>query len=181
MQQVEKAITEHLESKIRSIPDFPKPGILFKDITPLLKNSDTLQLTSQMLIRPFRNSGVEYIIGLESRGFLFGTGMAQSLNAGFIPVRKPNKLPAETISESYALEYGTDSVEIHKDALHNGAKVIIHDDLIATGGTALAAYKLANKLGAEVIGFSFVMELMALNGRNLLPPGIPIESLIKVN
>jgi adenine phosphoribosyltransferase len=180
MQQVDKAIIEFLESNIRSIPDFPKPGILFKDITPLLKNSDTLELTSQMLIRPFRKSGVEYIIGLESRGFLFGTGMAQGLNAGFIPVRKPNKLPAETISESYALEYGTDSVEIHKDALHNGAKVIIHDDLIATGGTALAAYKLASKLGAEVIGFSFVMELTALKGRNLLPPGIPIESIIKV-
>src|SRR6056297_3184559 len=114
MDAVKKSIVNLLESHIRNVPDFPKPGIQFKDITPLLKNSDTLELTSQVLARPFRNRKIDHVVGLESRGFLFGTNLAQDLHAGFVPIRKPGKLPAETLSATYALEYGNDTVEIHK-------------------------------------------------------------------
>jgi len=164
----EENIKEYLESVIRTIPDFPKPGIQFKDITTLLSDKKALKLTTKALSEPYKDLKCDIVVGLESRGFLFGTNMAEILNAAFVPVRKPGKLPSETISESYELEYGTDSVEMHKDAIKKGDKVIIHDDLIATGGTALAAAKLVKKLGGEIIGYSFIIELSFLNGRDKL-------------
>lgn len=180
MQKVEQSIKEYIAQTIRTIPDFPKPGIQFKDITTLLADKHALELTSFMLARPFMGKEVDFVIGLESRGFLFGTTLAQNLHAGFIPVRKPGKLPAETISETYALEYGEDSVEMHKDALSTGAKVIIHDDLIATGGTAAAASRLVQSMGAEIIGYSFIVELTFLNGRQALAKNTPIEVIVTI-
>lgn len=178
MKKVEQSIKEFISETIRTIPDFPKKGIQFKDITTLLQDKRALELTSYMLAQPFRNKSVDFVVGLESRGFLFGTNLAQDLNAGFVPVRKPGKLPAKTLSETYALEYGEDAVEIHHDAIFEGAKVIIHDDLIATGGTASAASKLIQRLGGEVIGYSFIIELSFLNGRELLIQNVPVESII---
>lgn len=180
MESVKKSIVELLRSNIRNIPDFPKPGIDFKDITPLLKDPDTLELTSQLLARPYRHRQIDYVLGIESRGFLFGTNLAQDLHAGFIPIRKPGKLPAKTISATYALEYGNDMIEMHSDALPEGANVIIHDDLIATGGSAKAATELADKLGATVLGYSFIIELETLQGRDNLPADIPYEVLISM-
>lgn len=180
MKNFEANIIDYLRENIRNIPDFPKPGIQFKDITPLLKNPDTLEWTSQMLARPFRHSKVDHVIGLESRGFLFGTNLAQDLHAGFIPIRKPGKLPAKTITATYALEYGNDSMEIHSDAIEEGERVIIHDDLIATGGSAKAATELVENLGGVVIGYSFIIELEALKGRENLPGDIPCEILISL-
>lgn len=167
-----------LKNHIRNIPDFPEPGIQFKDITPLLKNAKTLKITAQLLAQPFLSEDVDYVVGLESRGFLFGPGLAQSLEAGFVPVRKPGKLPAETITASYSLEYGKNSVDIHTDAIPPGSRVLIHDDLIATGGTAKAATELVQKLDAEVMGYSFIIELEFLKGRDLLQKSAPAEVLI---
>ncbi|MEQ8579849.1 MAG: adenine phosphoribosyltransferase [Balneola sp.] len=164
----EENIKKYLESVIRTIPDFPKPGIQFKDITTLLSDKKALQLTTQALCQPFHDSNCDIVVGLESRGFLFGTNMAEVINASFVPVRKPGKLPSETISETYELEYGTDSLEIHKDAVKEGDRVIIHDDLIATGGTALAASNLVKRLGGIIIGYSFIIELSFLKGREKL-------------
>ncbi len=169
MEQVEKSIRQFIGETIRSIQDFPKEGILFKDITTLLADKDALELTSYMLHKPFMDIEVDYVIGLESRGFLFGTNLAQDLNAGFIPVRKPGKLPSDTISATYALEYGKDSIEMHSDAFQKGSRIIIHDDLIATGGTAAAAAELVEQLGGLVIGYSFIIELTDLNGITKLP------------
>ncbi len=179
MKKVEQSIKDFIAQTIRTIPDFPKQGIQFKDITTLLQDKRALELTSYMLAQPFRNQPVDVVVGLESRGFLFGTNLAMELNASFVPIRKPGKLPAETLSETYELEYGTDSLEIHSDAISKGDRVIIHDDLIATGGTALAASKLVERLGGNIIGYSFILELSFLKGRNMLFPNIPVESIIK--
>lgn len=181
MDQVRQEIITLLKESIRNIPDFPKKGIQFKDITPLLQNSDTLELTSQVLARPFRHMNIDYVVGLESRGFLFGTNLAQDLHAGFIPIRKPGKLPADTISATYALEYGEDTIEMHTDAFSEGDRIVIHDDLIATGGSAKAATKLVEKLGGEVVGYSFIIELAALNGCDKLSDNIPKEVLISID
>lgn len=170
-------IREYLNSVIRTIPDFPKPGIQFKDITTLLSDKKALRMTTKALSDPYLDSECDVIVGLESRGFLFGTNMAEILDASFVPVRKPGKLPSEKITESYELEYGTDSVEMHTDAIKKGDKVIIHDDLIATGGTALAASKLVERLGGEIIGYSFIIELGFLNGRDKLSNN-RVESLL---
>jgi adenine phosphoribosyltransferase len=178
MKKVEQSIKEFISNTIRTIPDFPKDGIQFKDITTLLQDKQALVLTSYMLEKPFIGQAVDFVVGLESRGFLFGTNLAQDLNAGFVPVRKPGKLPAKSLSETYSLEYGEDSVEIHEDAIFEGAKVLIHDDLIATGGTAAAASNLIQRLGGEIIGYSFIIELSFLNGRDLLIPHVPVESII---
>lgn len=178
MDQVKQQIIELLKKNIRNIPDFPKPGIQFKDITPLLRNRDTLELTSQVLARPFRHQKIDYVVGLESRGFLFGTNLAQDLHAGFVPIRKPGKLPAETISATYALEYGEDTLEIHSNSIEKGASVLIHDDLIATGGSAKAATELVQSLGATVTGYSFIIALGALKGREELKAGVPVEILM---
>lgn len=178
MENVEKEIKKYIKKNIRNIPDFPKPGIQFKDITPILSDRDALDLTSWLLARPFEDKEVDIVVGLEARGFLFGTNLAMNLNAGFVPIRKPNKLPADTLSISYDLEYGVDSLEIHNDSISKGDRVVIHDDLIATGGSALAAYELIKKLGGNVIGFSFIIGLKELNGKSNLPPNIPIDILI---
>lgn len=169
--------TQYLKSIIRTVPDFPKVGIQFKDITTLLNDKKALPITTNLLVKPFKNIEVDIIVGLESRGFLFGTNMAEKLGASFVPVRKPGKLPASFISETYELEYGTDSLEMHIDAIKKGDRVIIHDDLIATGGSALAASKLVEKAGGIVIAYSFIIELSFLNGRDKLFDA-PIESLI---
>lgn len=157
-----------LYDKIRTVPDFPKPGIQFKDFTPLLADPETLAITSTLLKKPFEGQKIDIVAGLESRGFLLGPRLAQDLNAGFVPVRKPGKLPSDTFSEEYELEYGTDILEVHRDALSKGANVIIHDDLIATGGTAMACARLIEKLGGNIIAFSFIMEINTLKGMNLL-------------
>jgi adenine phosphoribosyltransferase len=178
MDQVKESILQYLKDSIRNIPDFPKAGIQFKDITTLLKDPDALQLTSDLLKRPFIRENIDYVAGIESRGFLFGSRLAQDLNAGFITIRKPGKLPGETVSAQYELEYGANTLEMHKDALHPGASVIIHDDLIATGGSAKAAAELVHKLGGRVAGYSFITELEALEGCKKLPEDAIIDTLI---
>lgn len=179
MSAFEQKALDFLKSRIRDVKDFPKPGIVFKDITPLLRDSETLNMTLRLLVKPYLSEKVELIVGLESRGFLFGPGMAMNLHAGFVSIRKPNKLPAETVSAIYQLEYGSDKVEIHADAIIRGNRVVIHDDLIATGGTASAATELVERLGGEVVGYSFLIELEFLNGRDKLKQGVPCESLLK--
>lgn len=180
MELVETTDIDALKSKVRTIPDFPKKGIQFKDITPLLGDSRLLKLTSKLLKKPFESQEIDFVAGLESRGFILGPILAQEFNAGFIPIRKSGKLPAETYSQSYDLEYGVDSLEIHSDAINKGDNVLIHDDLIATGGTASAAAKLIEKLGGNIVGFSFIMEIEFLKGKNNLDPTIQYNSLIKV-
>ena len=150
---------------IRDIPDFPKPGIVFKDITPLLREPAGLAMAVELMASPFRGRHVDLVCGAESRGFIFGTALAQTLDAGFVPIRKPNKLPFEKHSVEYGLEYGTDKLEIHTDAVAHGQKVLMVDDLLATGGTMKAACDLVQKLGGDIIGISVLIELTFLNGR----------------
>ncbi len=157
-----------LKDLIRDIPDFPKKGIIFKDITTLLKNPKGLKNSAEELCNYAKDKGITKVAGIESRGFILGGIIAEKLNAGFIPIRKPGKLPSEKISESYLLEYGSDSIEIHKDAVQPGDKFLLHDDLLATGGTMEAACKLIEKLGGEVVQISFLIELDFLNGRDKL-------------
>lgn len=159
---------EYLKEVIRDIPDFPKAGILFRDITPLLRNAQSLQSTIKGLVAPFRDTGVTAIAAMEARGFIFGGLAADALGTGFVPLRKPGKLPYNTESESYELEYGMGQLEIHSDALNETDRVLVIDDLIATGGTAAAGCRLVEKLGAEVVGCAFVIELDALGGRKAL-------------
>ena len=168
-----------LESFIRDVPDFPKQGIIFKDITPLLADPEALADTVEHLCKPFEDRGVQFVVGVESRGFIFGSLAAARLGTGFVPIRKPGKLPAETISQEYELEYGTDSIEIHADAISPGQKVLMVDDLLATGGTMAAACELVSKLGGEIVGVSFVIELSFLHGRDKLG-GYDVRSLIQV-
>jgi adenine phosphoribosyltransferase len=155
-----------LENYIRDIQGFPKEGILFKDITPLLNDANAREECLKILIDSLKGQKIDKVIGAESRGFFFGMLLADRLNAGFVPVRKPRKLPFTTISASYELEYGTDSLEIHTEAIQKGDKVLIHDDVLATGGTAKALEELVNKLGGEIVQFNFLMELSFLNGRD---------------
>lgn len=175
MQQV----VEDVKAKIRSIEDFPKPGILFRDITTALKDTETLKKMVDFLCENFKDEKIDYVVGLESRGFIFGVPVAYNLNAGFIPIRKPNKLPAKTIKESYELEYGTDTLEMHEDALKSGDRVLIVDDLLATGGTAAAACNLVTKTKADIVGCAFIIELNDLNGRDKLPKHTKIVSMIE--
>jgi adenine phosphoribosyltransferase len=169
-----------LKALIRDIPDFPKPGILFRDITTLLSNAEGLKYTLDTLSEKSRSAGLlpDYVVGMESRGFLFGVPLAYQLNAGFIPVRKPGKLPAPVHQIIYDLEYGSDALEIHQDALAAHHRVLIVDDLIATGGTAKATADLLQKIGCEVLGFAFIIELRDLKGRDRLPD-LPIISLVE--
>lgn len=167
-----------LYDAIRTIPDFPEPGIQFKDITPILADPKLLHAAAEAVIAPFREHGITQVVGIESRGFILGGIAAQMLGAGFVPVRKKGKLPYQTFQESYALEYGTDVIEMHMDALHAGDTVLIHDDVIATGGTAAAAYRLAERTGAKVVGFSFLVELGFLSGTEKLPDGVPVHSVL---
>ncbi len=170
----------NLKSLIRDIPDFPKPGILFRDITTLLRDPQGLRYTIDLFTQKILDAGLkaDYVIGMESRGFMFGTPLAYQLGAGFIPVRKPGKLPAAVHSIEYELEYGTDCLEVHQDALHPQSRVLIVDDLIATGGTAGATAKLVEKIGCELVGFGFIIELQELQGRKNLPD-VPIVSLVE--
>jgi adenine phosphoribosyltransferase len=166
-----------LRRYIRDVPDFPKKGIVFKDITPLLQDREALRHSLHSLAERFKDRGIAKVIGIESRGYIFAPAIALSLGAGFVPVRKPGKLPWKTATEEYALEYGTDRLEIHLDALTPGEKVLIVDDLLATGGTACAARRLAERLDAKVVGAGFLVELGFLKGRSRLP-GIEVVSLI---
>jgi adenine phosphoribosyltransferase len=162
---------------IRDVPDFPSPGILFRDITPLLASPEAFAAAVRKMAEPFQANGARKVLGIEARGFMFGAALARELSIGFVPVRKPGKLPRATERVSYGLEYGSDSLEIHTDALARGEKVLIADDVLATGGTAAAAAELADRLGAEVVGISFFIELQLLKGREKLP-GRPIHSVV---
>jgi adenine phosphoribosyltransferase len=154
-----------LADSIRSIPDFPKKGVVFRDITTLLKNADALKNAVDLFSEKYRNSKIDKVVCIESRGFIIGSALAVNLGAGFVPVRKKGKLPSEVITEQYALEYGIDSVEMHIDAIQPGERVLLHDDLLATGGTMCAAIKLVEKLQAKIVGVSFLIELSFLQGR----------------
>ena len=159
-----------LRSRIRDVPDFPKEGILFKDITPLLADVEAFRTSIQLMVEGLEGETIDAVIGIESRGFMFGAALADKLGVGFVPVRKPGKLPAATYRAEYDLEYGSDAVEIHRDALRAGDRVVIVDDLIATGGTANAAGELVQQCGAEVAAFVFVINLLALDGTKKLDP-----------
>jgi adenine phosphoribosyltransferase len=159
---------DSLKKLIREVPDFPKPGILFYDVTTLLKDKLGFAMLIDALTERFLNKDIDLILGIEARGFIFGPALAYRLNAGFIPVRKPKKLPSETVRVTYDLEYGQDTLEMHKDAIKPGQRIVIVDDLLATGGTAQATAKLAKSLGADICGLGFVVELDFLNGRDKL-------------
>ncbi|UCD29699.1 MAG: adenine phosphoribosyltransferase [Planctomycetota bacterium] len=153
-----------LRKLIRDVSDFPKPGILFRDITPLLQSPAGLSLAVEFLTQPYRDKRIEIVVGAESRGFIFGTAVARNLSAGFVPIRKPGKLPADTFSKTYDLEYGTDTFEIHTDAVKSGQRVLMVDDLLATGGTMKACCELVEQLGGVIVGIAFLIELADLEG-----------------
>lgn len=167
-----------LKSYIRDIPNFPIPGIMFRDITTLLANPEAFKLSIDGLLEPYRDERIDKVVVIESRGFIFGAPMAYELRAGVVPVRKPGKLPAETITEEYSLEYGTNTLQLHTDAVEAGERVIIVDDLLATGGTVDASIKLVQSLGGEIVGVSFLAELLELNGRDRIV-GVPMHSLVQ--
>jgi adenine phosphoribosyltransferase len=167
-----------LKSLIRDIPDFPKPGIMFRDITTLLRDAEGLRYTIDTMAEKCSGLNVDFVIGMESRGFIFGAPLAYKLNAGFLPVRKPGKLPAPVYCVEYELEYGTDKLEIHQDAAPPPARVLIIDDVIATGGTAAATAQLLAQMGCELAGFGFIIELTGLEGRKKLPD-VPIVTLVE--
>jgi adenine phosphoribosyltransferase len=169
-----------LENLIRDVPDWPQPGIVFKDITPLLRDPAGLARAVELMASPFRGQGVDLVCGAESRGFIFGTALAQSLSAGFLPIRKPGKLPCETADVSYELEYGTDALEIHRDGVGAGSRVLMVDDLLATGGTMRASCQLIEELGAEIVGITVLIELAFLEGRKQLASWEPIHSVLRV-
>ena len=157
-----------LQALIRDVPDFPKPGIVFKDVTPLLADGDALRDSCRAMAEPFQDQRIDRVVGIESRGFILGAIVARELGVGFVPVRKPNKLPAKKMSIEYALEYGTDTLEVHADAVHRAPRVLIVDDVLATGGTARAACDLMERIGAQVIGLTFLVELSFLKGSEKL-------------
>ena len=170
---------EYVREHVRQVPDFPKAGILFLDITTAVKDSKSMQLMTEFLYEKFKDEKVDYIAGVESRGFIFGAALAYKLNVGFIPIRKPNKLPAKTVKETYSLEYGTDTIEMHEDALKPGDRVVVIDDLLATGGTAVAACNLCKKVGADVIAAAFIIELNPLKGREKIEAcGVKVVSML---
>jgi adenine phosphoribosyltransferase len=158
-----------LKQHIRHVPDFPRAGILFYDITTLLRDPMAFKATIDMLATPYQDQGIDAVVGIESRGFILGAAVAERMGTGFIPIRKPGKLPAKAITESYDLEYGKDALEIHADAMAKGDRILIVDDVLATGGTAAAAAQLVKKLGGELHGLTFLIELLFLNGRSKLP------------
>lgn len=167
-----------LARAVRTIPDFPDKGIQFKDITPILSDPILLRIAVNALTDPFRDSGITRVVGIEARGFILGAMIADELAAGFIPIRKAGKLPFRTLSETYDLEYGSDHIEIHEDAILPGERVLIHDDVIATGGTAAATARLVRRLGGKIAGFSFLIELDDLGGRSRLETDITIISVL---
>ena len=170
---------EYVREHVRIVPDFPKKGIQFLDITTAVKDNKAMQMMINWLYEQFKNEKIDYVAGIESRGFIFGAALAYKLNCGFVPIRKPNKLPAKTIKESYSLEYGTDTIEMHEDAVKAGDKVLIIDDLLATGGTAVAACNLIKKVGAEPVAVSFIIELDPLKGREKIEStGVKVVSML---
>ena len=169
---------DDIKKMIRDVPDFPKKGIIFRDITTAIKDAKTMQKVVDLMADEYKNEKIDYVAGIESRGFIFGMPIAYKLGCGFIPIRKPGKLPAETISQEYSLEYGSDKIEIHKDAIKKGDRVLIVDDLLATGGTAAAAAKLVQSTG-ELVGISFLIELEDLKGRDKFDHDIEVVSLVK--
>ena len=177
-QNIKAMNKELLLKNLRNIPDFPIPGIQFKDVTSLFKNPDCLREMDDALYELYKDKGITKIVGIESRGFVMASSLALRLNAGFVPIRKPGKLPAETISETYGKEYGRDTIEIHKDAIDENDVVLIHDDLLATGGTMLAAYHLVKKLSPKKVMINFLIELEGLKGRNTFPADAEIECLL---
>lgn len=171
------AQTAWLKQFVRDVPDYPQPGILFRDITPLLQNGAALRFVIESLAQRYRGAGIDQVVGIESRGFIFGTPLAYILNTGFVPVRKKGKLPASTIEQEYALEYGTAVLEIHTDAVRPGQRVLVVDDLLATGGTTQGTVRLIERLGAQVVSLAFLIELTALNGRARLS-GLDVFALL---
>ncbi|MCK4902092.1 MAG: adenine phosphoribosyltransferase [Thermoplasmatales archaeon] len=171
-------MTESIKSKIRTVPHWPKKGIMFKDVTTLIKNPEGFKETIDLLYKRYADKNIDKVVGIESRGFIFGAPLAYLLGCGFVIVRKPGKLPAECICEEYSLEYGTDKIEVHKDAIEKGDRVLIVDDLLATGGTMAAARNLIKKLGGEVVELTFVVELIDLKGRDKLK-GENIYSIVE--
>lgn len=170
---------QYVRDHVREVPDFPKKGILFLDITTATKDTESMKYMIDFLYEKFKDEKIDYIAGIESRGFIFGAPLAYRLNAGFIPIRKPNKLPAETVKETYSLEYGTDTIEMHADALKPGDRVLVIDDLLATGGTAVAACNLVKKVGAEVVASAFIIELDPLKGREKIEnSGVKVVSML---
>ena len=169
---------EHLKAKIRHVPDFPKPGILFYDITTLLCDAQGFRDTVDALAAPYMGEDIDQVVGIESRGFILGAAVANALGCGFVPIRKPGKLPAATHQESYILEYGSDALEIHQDACGNNQRILVVDDVLATGGTARAAVDLVRRAGGKLIGAAFLIELDFLNGRSKLA-GEPVYSVLR--
>jgi len=167
-----------LKTRIRHVPDFPKQGILFYDVTTLLRDPEGFRLAVDTMAEPYRGRDIALVVGIESRGFILGAAVADRIGAGFVPVRKVGKLPSQTIRASYALEYGTDSLEMHKDAIESGQKVLVVDDVIATGGTARATVDMVRQLGGDVFGVAFLIELVALNGRAQLD-GLNVRSVLQ--
>lgn len=170
---------EELKLKIRDIPDFPSKGIIFRDLTTLLKDGEALHVMSDALVELYRGKGITKVVGIESRGFIGGSIMAYELGCGFVPARKPGKLPSVTIKKAYAKEYGVDTIELHSDAINENDVVLLHDDLLATGGTMRACYDLVKSMNPKKIYVNFVVELTALNGRDALPADCEVTSLLK--
>ena len=171
-------MTVDFKSFIRDVPDFPEEGVVYKDITPVLANAEALNAAVEGLAGPYAEAGITRVAGIEARGFIFGVPVARRLGVGFVPVRKPGKLPYTVEREEYTLEYGSDLLEIHTDALVQGDRVLIIDDVLATGGTAAAAVRLIRKLGADVSGVAVLIELLFLDGRSQVPAGIPLTTLV---
>jgi adenine phosphoribosyltransferase len=172
-----KAAEQIIKERIRDVPDYPRKGILFKDITPMLKDRDCFNTCISELADRFSGERIDYVVGIEARGFIIGSALAHLMHVGFVPIRKKGKLPYEKISEDYELEYGTETIEMHKDAIEKGSRVLVVDDLLATGGTARAAAGLLRKLGANIVGFAFIIELTDLKGKNKLD-GAKVVSLV---
>ncbi|MEW5822645.1 MAG: adenine phosphoribosyltransferase [Cyanobacteriota bacterium] len=168
-----------VKEKVRDIPDFPKPGIIFKDISTVIKDPEAFKHVIDFFVDKLKDKQVDYIAGIESRGFLFAGPIAYNLGAGVIIIRKPGKLPAETVSVTYDLEYGTDTIEIHKDAIEEGKRVVIMDDLLATGGTASAACKLVEKVGGKIVAIGFMIDLTFLNGKSKLPEDVEVITMVE--
>lgn len=176
---MEKDKLQYVRENVREVPDFPKKGILFLDVTTIVKDAKAFDLCIEYLYENFKDEKIDYIAGIESRGFIFGAALANKMKVGFIPIRKPNKLPAETIKETYSLEYGTDTIEMHADALKQGDRVLVIDDLLATGGTAVAACNLVKRVGAEVVAAAFIIELDPLKGREKIENnGVKVVSML---
>lgn len=175
---MEEDMQKYVESKVRDIVDFPKKGIVFRDITTAVKDPKALKFMVDFLTEQYEDKKIDYVVGIESRGFIFGAPLAYNLGAGFVVVRKPGKLPADVVSQEYALEYGTDKIEMHADAIEPGKNVLVVDDLLATGGTVDAACKLLKKVGANIVGAAFIIELFDLKGREKLE-GVDVVSMIQ--